>query len=54
MLPKFNTTFLQDFADLMSVIILDYGRILIVGDFNIHVLWDQAANKRRFDLDQLF
>lgn len=35
--PKHNNLFLPEFADLLSVLCLKFSRILIMGDFNIHI-----------------
>ena len=35
--PKFISGFIQEFSDFLSDIILKHDRVLIVGDFNIHV-----------------
>uniref|UniRef100_A0A667WJC6 Reverse transcriptase domain-containing protein n=1 Tax=Myripristis murdjan TaxID=586833 RepID=A0A667WJC6_9TELE len=35
--PKLISGFIQDFSELLSVIMLKYDRVLILGDFNIHV-----------------
>ncbi|XP_070409642.1 uncharacterized protein [Nothobranchius furzeri] len=35
--PKFDVDFLKDFSDLLSVNMLKYDHVLILGDFNIHV-----------------
>lgn len=39
--PKLNKDFLSEFADLLSILSVRFKRILILGDFNIHV--DQKA-----------
>lgn len=38
--PKYNMNFIQDFAEFVRGIQLNYVRFLIIGDFNIHVLCD--------------
>ena len=35
--PKYNKDFLNDFSDLLAEIMPKYDRVLLVGDFNIHV-----------------
>ena len=35
--PKYNKDFLNDFSDLLAEIMPQYDRVLLVGDFNIHV-----------------
>uniref|UniRef100_A0A3P9MP71 Reverse transcriptase domain-containing protein n=1 Tax=Oryzias latipes TaxID=8090 RepID=A0A3P9MP71_ORYLA len=35
--PKYNKDFLNEFSGLLAEILLKYDRVLIVGDFNIHV-----------------
>lgn len=35
--PKPNKDFLKEFSDFLSDVVLRYDRLLIVGDFNIHV-----------------
>lgn len=35
--PKYNKDFINDFSDFLSGIMSNYDRVLIVGDFNIHV-----------------
>lgn len=35
--PKYNKDFLNDFSDFLAEIMPKYDRVLIVGDFNIHV-----------------
>ena len=35
--PKLISGFIQEFSDLLSVIMLQYERFLILGNFNIHV-----------------
>lgn len=35
--PKHNNNFISEFADFLSRFILQYDKILIVGDFNIHI-----------------
>lgn len=35
--PKANTGFIQEFSELLSFIMASYDRVLILGDFNIHV-----------------
>lgn len=35
--PKFVKDFISEFADLLGSVVLRYDRILIVGDFNIHL-----------------
>lgn len=37
--PKTYFWFIQEFSDLLSVIMLHDDRILILGDFNIHFCW---------------
>lgn len=40
--PRPNTEFLSEFADLLTILCLKFRRVVILGDFNIHV--DQKAN----------
>ena len=35
--PKYNKDFLNDFSDFLAGIMPQYDRVLLVGDFNIHV-----------------
>lgn len=35
--PKHNKDFIKEFSDFISAIRINYDRILIVGDFNVHV-----------------
>lgn len=35
--PKPNSSFLSDFSDFISSVVLSHDKILLVGDFNIHV-----------------
>ncbi|KAL6455414.1 hypothetical protein MHYP_G00361580 [Metynnis hypsauchen] len=35
--PRYNKDFIGDFADFLAAIMPNYDRVLIVGDFNIHV-----------------
>ena len=35
--PKYCATFFDDFAELLSIICIDFDCVVIVGDFNIHV-----------------
>lgn len=35
--PKYNKTFIHEFADLLGSVIFKYDCVLIVGDFNIHI-----------------
>lgn len=35
--PKYNKDFLKDFSDFVAGTILNYDRVLIAGDFNLHV-----------------
>lgn len=35
--PKYHDKFISEFADFLSSFFLQYERILIVGDFNIHI-----------------
>lgn len=35
--PKYNSEFICDFADLQSNICIDYTKVIISGDFNIHI-----------------
>lgn len=34
--PKSKSNFFNDFSNLLSVICMDYDKLIIVGDFNIH------------------
>lgn len=38
--PKFNKDFIQDFADCVVGVVLNYDRLFIVGDYNIHVCFE--------------
>uniref|UniRef100_A0A669B0J7 Reverse transcriptase domain-containing protein n=1 Tax=Oreochromis niloticus TaxID=8128 RepID=A0A669B0J7_ORENI len=35
--PKYNKTFINDFGDFLASLYLNYDRVLITGDFNIHI-----------------
>ncbi|XP_039904293.1 uncharacterized protein LOC120744180 [Simochromis diagramma] len=35
--PKYNKTFIHEFADLLGSVIFKYDCVLIMGDFNIHI-----------------
>lgn len=35
--PKYNKTFISEFADFLGSVLFKYGCVLITGDFNIHV-----------------
>lgn len=35
--PKYNKDFLTEFSDFLAEIMLKYDRVLIVGDFNVHM-----------------
>lgn len=35
--PKYNKTFIHEFADRLGSVIFKYDCVLIVGDFNIHI-----------------
>ncbi|XP_076578637.1 LOW QUALITY PROTEIN: uncharacterized protein LOC143315073 [Chaetodon auriga] len=35
--PKYNTKFSDEFANLLSVVCIDFDCVVLVGDFNIHV-----------------
>lgn len=43
--PKYISKFSDEFAQLMSIVCIDYDYVLLVGDFNIHVnnLKDRCA-----------
>lgn len=36
-LPKYNSNFVKDFSEFLAGIMTNYDRILVVGDFNVHV-----------------
>ncbi len=42
--PKLISGFGQEFSDLLSVIMLQYHRVLIHGDFNIHVCCSSSSS----------
>jgi hypothetical protein len=44
--------FINDFASLLELVILSPGRLVILGDFNIHVDKDQDSHRKQF-LDTL-
>ncbi|KAI2646105.1 RNA-directed DNA polymerase from mobile element jockey [Labeo rohita] len=46
--PKYNKNFIQDFADFVAGIALNYDRFLIVGDFNIHVCCESKPLAKDF------
>uniref|UniRef100_A0A3B3HT18 Reverse transcriptase domain-containing protein n=1 Tax=Oryzias latipes TaxID=8090 RepID=A0A3B3HT18_ORYLA len=46
--PKYNKDFIDDFAVFLAGIMPKYDRILIVGDFNIHVCCPDKAPARDF------
>lgn len=35
--PNYSVTFFAEFAELITVIVTDFDRVIITGDFNIHV-----------------
>ncbi|KAL7406155.1 hypothetical protein ABVT39_014107 [Epinephelus coioides] len=35
--PQYSTSFISDFSELLSIIHSNYNRILITGDFNLHI-----------------
>ncbi len=47
-LPKYNKNFIQDFADFVAGITLIYDRLLIMGDFNIHVCCESKPLVKEF------
>lgn len=46
--PKHNQDFIKDFSDFIAVIRTNYDRILIVGDFNVHVCCPSKAMVKEF------
>ena len=42
--PKRISGFIQEFSDLSSVIMLQYDRVLILGDFNMHVCCPSSSD----------
>ena len=46
--PQHSSTFISDFADLLTIIHATYDRILITGDFNIHVNKSSDSMSRDF------
>ncbi len=46
--PNVNKEFLNEFAQFMSEIVTSYDRILILGDFNIHVCCDSKPLSKDF------
>lgn len=51
--PKLISGFIQEFSDLLSVIILKYDRVVILGDFNIYVCCPSSSSFA-FDFISLF
>ena len=35
--PKPNSAFLSQFSDLLSIVIIKYDKVLLLGDFNFHI-----------------
>lgn len=46
--PKHNKDFIKDFSDFVAFILTCYDRILIVGDFNVHVCCPSKPMAREF------
>ncbi len=46
--PKYSENFISDFADFLSRFTIHYERILIVGDFNIHICCDDKPLAKDF------
>uniref|UniRef100_A0A3B3DLX2 SGNH hydrolase-type esterase domain-containing protein n=1 Tax=Oryzias melastigma TaxID=30732 RepID=A0A3B3DLX2_ORYME len=35
--PKYNSTFIADFSELLSLVYVDFSKIMILGDLNLHI-----------------
>lgn len=46
--PKTNKNFITEFSEFLGGITPKFDRILIVGDFNIHVCCDSTALAKEF------
>ena len=46
--PKYNDNFISEFADFLSRFTLHYEKILIVGDFNIHICCEDKPLVKEF------
>ncbi|XP_014185285.2 uncharacterized protein LOC106632421 [Haplochromis burtoni] len=46
--PKRNKDFIREFADLLGIIFLSYDRVLICGDFNIHICCEEDLLAKDF------
>lgn len=53
--PKLNKDFLLEFAEFVGGLIVNYDRLVIAGDFNIHVCCESSSLVKEFlDLVESF
>lgn len=46
--PKYNKSFISDFSEFLAEILPKYDRVLIIGDFNIHICCPDEPISRNF------